>query len=342
MFRSALSHSRPLVNKLARHMSTMKAVVVERIGGPEVLEYKDHPKPQVSSGKILVKNHAIGVNFIDTYHRSGVYPLPTPFVPGREGSGEVVEVGEGVSDFKVGDRVAYVDAESYAEYTAVNSLAAGKIPDNVSYDDATALLLQGLTAWTMVRDGYPVKKGDYVLVHAAAGGVGLLLCQMANLLGATVIGTVSTEEKAALAKENGAHHTINYSHEDTVARVNEITNGQGCHAVLDGVGASTWETSLQSVRRLGTLISFGNASGVVPPIQISCLSDKSIKLMRPKLFSYLATREDKEKWFNELFQLQAEHKLKLRVHKTYKLEDAQSAHVDIQSRKTTGKLLIEL
>ncbi|CAO3658793.1 unnamed protein product [Umbelopsis ramanniana] len=323
-------------------MSSMKAIVVDKPGGPEALQFKDAPKPKAEAGQILVKNHAIGVNYIDTYHRKGIYPMPTPFIPGAEGSGEVVEVGPDVTDFKVGDRVAYTGSKSYAEFTPVPVLSAGKIPDNVSYSDASALLLQGLTAWTMVRDGYPVKKGDYVLVHAAAGGVGLLLCQMANLLGATVIGTVSNDEKAELAKQNGAHHIINYSHEDTVARVQEITNGLGCHAVLDGVGASTFETSLKSVRRLGTLISFGNASGVVPPISIAILGEKSVKLMRPRLYAYIATKEEKDKWWGELFQLLADKKLNIKIYKTYKLEDAKTAHIDIESRKTVGKLLLEL
>jgi len=331
-----------VLNRFARNMSSMKAIVVEKTGGPDVLQYKDFPKPKVEAGKILVKNHAIGVNFIDTYHRTGIYPLPTPFIPGREGAGEVVEVGPNVTEFKVGDRVAYVDAGAYAEYTSVATLSAGKIPDNLPYSDAAAALLQGLTAWTMVRDGYPVKKGDYILVHAAAGGVGLLLCQMVNLLGATVIGTVSSEEKAQLAKANGAHHVIISTKENIVARVNEITNGLGCHAVLDGVGAATFQTSLKSVRRLGTLISFGNASGVVPPISISVLGEKSIKLMRPKLFSYLETKEEKDKWWSELMQLVADGKLNLQVHKKYKLEDAKTAHIDIESRKTTGKLLLEM
>ncbi|CAO3662705.1 unnamed protein product [Umbelopsis vinacea] len=323
-------------------MSTMKAIVVEKTGGPEVLQFKDFPKPKAEEGKIVVKNHSIGVNFIDTYHRRGIYPMPTPFVPGREASGEVVEVGPNVTEFKVGDRVAYIDAGSYAEYTSVGTLAAGKIPDNLSYSEATSAILQGLTAWTMVRDAYAVKKGDYILIHAAAGGVGLLLCQMANLLGANVIGTVSTEEKAQLAKANGAQHVIISTHEDIITRVNEITNGLGCHAVLDGVGAATWDTSLKAVRRLGTLISFGNASGVVPPINISVLAPKNIKLMRPQLFAYVATKEDKDKWWNELMQLLADGKLNLKVHKKYKLEDAKTAHIDIESRKTTGKLLLEL
>lgn len=183
---------------------------------------------------------------------------------------------------------------------------------------------------------------DYILVHAAAGGVGLLLCQMCAHLGATVIGTVSTEAKAVLARENGAAHVINYSHEDVASRVAEITGGLGCHAVLDGVGASTWETSLAAVRRLGTLISFGNASGVVPPINLVTLSQKNIKLMRPTLMNYLATPEEFNKWWGELFKLLDEGKIKLKVHKLYKLEDVKSAHEDLEGRKTTGKLLLEI
>jgi NADPH2:quinone reductase len=253
-----------------------------------------------------------------------------------------VEVGSNVKDFKVGDRVVHLGGSAYAEYSNVSATSAEKLSDKVSYEEGAAIGIQALTAWTMVRDGYPVKKGDTILVHAAAGGVGLLLCQMARHLGATVIGTVSTDEKAELARKNGAHHTIVYTREDVVERVNEITNGLGCHAVLDGVGKSTFEASLKATRRLGTLISFGNASGAVPPISIACLAPKNIKLMRPQLFAYLATREESQKWWSEVFDLLSEKVIDLHIHKIYDLKDAKQAHIDIESRKTTGKLLIKL
>jgi len=324
-------------------MSTMKAIVVETTGGVEVLQYKDWPKPSPGPKEILVKNCSIGVNFIDTYHRAGVYPLPLPFIPGREAAGEVVAVGSEVTKYKDGDRVVYVSGGSYAEFTALPATAAIALPPNVSYNIGAAALLQGLTALTMVSDGYPVKTGDYVLVHAAAGGVGLLLCQLSKLRGARVIGTVSTEAKANLAKQNGADWVINYSNEneDVVKRVNEITNGLGCHAVFDGVGKATWKTSLDCARRLGTFISFGNASGVVPPISISTLAEKNLKLMRPSLMNYLATPEEMEKWSTELFDLISQGKISFQIHNKYKLADVAIAHNDLEGKKTTGKLLLE-
>ncbi|RUS28148.1 hypothetical protein BC938DRAFT_482249 [Jimgerdemannia flammicorona] len=343
MFANRLTSSRlRLISTHLRKMSTMEAIVVEKQGGLDALLLKKWPRPEVIENTIVVKNHSIGINYIDTYHRSGVYTLATPFIPGREGAGEVVQVGPGVTDFKVGDRVAYLSTASYAEYTRVSLEHVAKIPTHVSYETAAAAVLQGLTAWTMVRDGYPVKAGDYVLVHAAAGGVGLLLCQMCAHLGAHVIGTVSTDAKAELARGNGAKYVINYSHENVALRVSEITGGLGCHAVLDGVGASTWETSLAAVRRLGTVISFGNASGVVPPISLLTLSQKNIKLMRPTLFQYIVTPEEFNKWWGELFGLLEQKKLKVKVHKIYKLEDVRSAHEDLEGRKTTGKLLLKL
>ncbi|KAI8973682.1 hypothetical protein BDF20DRAFT_824322 [Mycotypha africana] len=319
----------------------MKAVFITEQGGVDNMIYGEVPFPKVTDNSVLIKNHVSGINYIDTYHRSGVYPVPLPFIIGKEGAGEIVEVGKNVTDFKVGDRVVHFGSGTYAEYTAADVSAVEKLADDVSYEQAAAIGIQALTAWTMVRDGYPVKKGDTILVHAAAGGVGLLLCQMLKHLGATVIATVSTDEKAQLAKKNGADYVINYSCEDVVKRVNEITEGLGCHAVLDGVGKDTWDTSLACTRRLGTLISFGNASGVVPPISIGCLAQKNVKLMRPMLFNYLATREESKKWWGEVFELLRKKVLNLHVHKFYKLEDAKQSHLDLQGRKTTGKLLIK-
>ncbi|KAI8147585.1 hypothetical protein BJV82DRAFT_642947 [Fennellomyces sp. T-0311] len=298
-------------------MATMKAIVVEQTGGPEKLIYKDIPRPQAKKDSIVIKNHAIGY------------------------AGEIMEVGSDVTDFKVGDRVVYLGNETYAEYTEAKVASVEKITNDVSYETAAAVGLQALTALTLVRESYPVKKGDHILVHAAAGGVGLLLCQLGRYLGATVIGTVSTAEKAALARENGADYVINYSNEDVVAKVMEITKGKGCHGIFDGVGKSTWETSLQCARRLGSMISFGNASGVVPPISISILAQKNLKLMRPQVYGYLATREESRKWWGEVFDLLAKNVIKTTIYKTYDLNNAQQAHIDIQSRKTFGKLLLK-
>lgn len=323
--------------------NTMKAVYINEQGGVDKLIYgEDVPVPKVTADSVLVKNHVVGVNFIDTYQRGGLYQVPLPYTLGREGAGVVAEVGPGVTDFKVGDRVVYIGGSTYADYTNVPANSVEKLSDEITYEEGAAIGIQALTAWTMVRDGYKVQKGDTVLVHAAAGGVGLLLCQMANHLGATVIGTVGSDEKAELARANGAHHTIVYTRENTVDRVNEITNGLGCHAVLDGVGKDTFEDSLASTRRLGTLISFGNASGAVPPVSIMKLTPKNLKLMRPQLFAYLATREESQKWWGEVFDLLKKKVIKLNIHKVYDLKDAKQAHIDIESRKTTGKLLLRL
>ncbi|CAO3662709.1 unnamed protein product [Umbelopsis vinacea] len=324
----------------------MKAILIEKCGGPEVLQYNDVPKPVPKEGQILVKNHYSGVNFIDIYHRTGLYPNELPFIPGCEAAGEVVHVGPGVSEYKVGDRVAWTDwskdVSSYAEYAAVPVISAYKIPDNVSFEHASAVVVTGLTAWTMLRAGCNVQKGEYVLVHAAAGGVGLFLVQMAKILGATVIGTVSSKEKEDLATDFGADHVINYSHEDVVARVHEITNGQGCHAVLDGVGASTFDVSVKSTRRNGIFVSFGDASGTIPAIQSDTFFGRNIKFLKSSVYGYLGSEEEKEKWWGELFQLMSEQKLKLKIFKVYKLEDAKDAHIDLEGRKTVGKLLLQI
>lgn len=339
--RSSLFFSKPFLRTMSTN--TMKAVFINEQGGVDKLIYReDVPIPKVSPDSILVKNRVAGVNYIDTYLRSGLYPTSLPYTLGKEGAGDIVEVGSNVKDFKVGDRVVYLGASAYAEYSSVSQSGVEKISDDVTYEQAASIGVQALTAWTMVRDGYKVQKGDTILVHAAAGGVGLLLCQMAHHLGATVIGTVSTDEKAQLARENGADHTIIYTRENVVERVNEITQGLGCHAVLDGVGKSTFQDSLAVTRRLGTLISFGNASGAIPPFSITCLTPKNLKLMRPQLFNYLATREESQKWWGEVFDLLKKKVIRLHVHKIYDLKDAKQAHIDIESRKTTGKLLIRL
>ncbi|KAI0535705.1 hypothetical protein GGR58DRAFT_504021 [Xylaria digitata] len=324
--------------------STMKTVQINKTGGTDVLEYKtDVPVPTPGEGEILVKNDLVGINYIDTYFRSGLYPAPQfPYTLGREGEGTVVAVGPGdVLDFKVGDRVVYMGERAYAEFTTSPAARAIKVPSSFKPGTAAAALLQGLTALTLVREAHSVKKGDWVLVHAAAGGTGLLLCQLLRAIGANAIGTVSTAEKAELAKQNGADHIINYSHEDVKARVLELTGGQGCIAIFDGVGKSTFDLSLECVARKGSLISFGNASGAVPPFAIARLTAKNARLMRPTLFNYVTTREEFVGYSEELFSFIEKDGFNVRVHEIYPLTEVKRAHEDLEGRKTTGKLLLD-
>ncbi|CAG8600282.1 16431_t:CDS:2 [Funneliformis mosseae] len=282
----------------------MKAIQITRTGGPEVLEYSEIPYPSITGqDDVVVKNFAIGINYIDTYHRSGLYKLDLPTVIGREGAGIVESVGEGVKDVCPGDHVVFLGAPSYAEYTTANAKYVAKLPEGIDFKLAAASLLQGLTAWTLVTQSYAVQKNDWVLIHAAAGGVGLLLTQLSRKLGANVIGTVSTPEKAEIAKAAGADHIINYSHQNVIEEVQRITNNHGVHVVYDGIGANTWETSLACARRLGSMISFGNASGPVPPFTISRLSEKNLKLMRPILFNYLTTKEEFQRYTAEVLEM---------------------------------------
>ncbi|KAG0046492.1 NADPH:quinone reductase [Gryganskiella cystojenkinii] len=323
----------------------MHAVQIPQHGDSSVLAWVPVPKPSPKPDQVLVKVAYAGINFIDTYQRSGLYPQTLPFIVGREGSGEIVEVGpKAQGGFKVGDRVAFMGPGSYAEYDAVSTLSVAKLPDSVSLEDGAALLLQGMTAWSLVRQAYKVEKGDWVLIHAAAGGVGLLLCQMCKHLGANVIGTTSSEAKAKLARENGADYVVDYSngYDALVEKVNELTGNKGVHVVLDGVGAATFDVSLKVVRRLGTVISFGNASGAVPPVNIMRLAEKNIRLMRTTLFQYLTTREEFLALSSEVMQLVADKKLDFAIHKIYPIQDVKHAHDDLENRKTTGKLLLKI
>src|SRR6266567_3734498 len=274
------------------------AVRVHKVGGPEVLTYEEIEVGAPGQGQIRVKQHACGVNFIDTYFRMGMYPSPVglPFVAGNEAAGEVAAVGPGVTDFKVGDRVAYVVALGcYAAERLVPADRAVKLPASISYEQAAAMMLKGMTAEYLVRRTFKVEKGMNVLMHAAAGGVGLILCQWANHLGANVIGTVGSKDKAALAKANGCHHTILYREEDFAAKVKEITGGAMCEVVYDGVGKATFPASLDCLRRRGTFVSFGNASGPIEAFNIIVLSQKgSLFATRPTLAHHIATRADLE------------------------------------------------
>src|SRR5271169_7244848 len=302
----------------------MVAVVrVHKVGGPEVLTYEDIAVPVAGPGQIRVKQHAIGVNFVDTYFRSGLYPAPggLPFVAGNEAAGEVVEVGSGVSEFKRGDRVAYVNGPAcYTEERVVPADRAVKLPDNISYEQAAAMMLKGMTVEYLVRRTFKVAKGTTVLMHAAAGGVGLILCQWANHLGANVIGTVGSKDKAALAHANGCHHTILYRDEDFVARVKEITGGKLCDVVYDGIGKATFPGSLDCLRPLGMFVSFGSASGPIDAFNISILAGKgSLFATRPTLNTYTASREDLVATANDLFAVVASGGVKIPVNQKYPL-----------------------
>ena len=320
------------------------AVRVHKVGGPEVLTYEDIPVPAAEAGQLRVRQHAIGVNFVDTYFRSGLYPAPNglPFVAGNEAAGEVVEVGFGVNNFKPGDRVAYVQGPGC--YTAERVVPADrvvKLPSNISYEQAAGMMLKGLTVQYLVRRTFKVEKGMNVLMHAAAGGVGLILCQWANHLGADVIGTVGSKEKAELAKANGAHHTILYRDEDFVARVKDITGGKLCHVVYDGVGKATFPGSLDCIRPLGMFASFGSASGPIEAFNIGILAQKgSLFATRPTLNTYTASREDLLATANDLFGVVSNGAVKIPINQKYALKDAQKAHRDLEGRATTGSSIL--
>jgi NADPH:quinone reductase len=317
---------------------------VHKVGGPEVLTYEEIDVPAPGQGQLRVKQHACGVNFIDTYFRMGMYPSPVgmPFVAGNEGAGEVVAVGPGVTDFKVGDRVGYVTALGcYAAERLVSADRAVKIPASVSYEQAAAMMLKGMTAEYLVRRTFKVEKGQNVFVHAAAGGVGLILCQWANHLGANVIGTVGSKDKAALAKANGCHHTILYRDEDFVARTKEITGGKMCSVIYDGIGKTTFPASLDCLAPLGMFASFGSASGPIDAFNIGLLQTKgSLFATRPTLNTYAAKRADLLDIAQHLFEVVASGAVKIPVNQKYALRDAQKAHRDLEGRATTGSSIL--
>jgi NADPH2:quinone reductase len=316
------------------------AVRVHKTGGPEVLTYEDVPVAAPGAGQVKIRNHACGVNFIDTYFRMGMYPSPVglPFVSGNEGAGEVIAVGPGVTDLKVGDRVGYVSAlGSYAAERLLAADRAVKLPEGISYEQAAAMMLKGLTVQYLLRQTYKVKKADNILIQAAAGGIGLIACQWANHLGANVIGTVGSPEKGELAKKNGAHHVILYRNEDFAAKVKEITGGKLCAVVYDGVGKATFPASLDCLRPMGTFVSFGSASGQIDAFNINILQTKgSLFATRPTLNHYAAQREALLAMADELFQVVASGAVKIPVNQKFPLKDAQKAHRDLESRATTG------
>ncbi|HKD02513.1 MAG TPA: quinone oxidoreductase [Terriglobales bacterium] len=320
----------------------MNAIQVSRTGGPEVLNYTDVPTPRPKPNEVLVKLAAIGVNFIDVYHREGRYSLKTPFIPGQEAAGTVAEVGNEVKTFKPGDRVVFAAiVGSYAEYQSVPADRVVTIPAGLSERDAAAVILQGMTAHYLLYDTYPVRKGETILAHAAAGGVGLLLVQMAHQIGARVIGTVSSEQKARLARDAGADEIIRYTEQDFESETKRLTNNQGVHVVYDSVGKTTFDRSLNVLRPRGYMVLYGGSSGAVPPFDLIELSQKgSLFVTRPTLGHYVLTREDLEKRSSAVLGMVASGKLKLRVEHIYSLKDAQQAHIELQGRKTTGKLLL--
>jgi NADPH2:quinone reductase len=320
----------------------IKAIRIHSNGGPEVMKWEDVPNPEPGQGEALIKQEAAGLNYIDVYFRSGLYKAPTmPLILGQEGAGTVVAVGPGVNTVKPGDRVAYAGAlGGYATQRVIASDRLVKLPDAISFNTAAAMMLQGMTAQYLVRRTYPVKASDTIVVHAAAGGVGLILCQWAKHLGATVIGVVSTEQKAELARAHGAAHTV-VGYANLVAEVKRITGGAMAPVVFDSVGKDTFGTSLDCLAPLGLMVSFGNASGPVPPVDIGVLSAKgSLYLTRPNLATYTAKRADLEKVADDLFDVVAKGAVKIEVNQTFPLKDAAAAHIALESRKTTGSTVL--
>ncbi len=320
----------------------MKAIRIHTPGGPEALKFDDVPEPTPGPGQALVKLAAAGVNFIDVYFRTGMYKATLPLTLGLEGAGVVTAVGTGVTDVKTGDTVAWTGVPgSYAQMAVAPADRLVKLPPGVEPKVGAAAMLQGLTAHYLVRSSYPLKKGDTCLVHAAAGGMGLLLCQMGKMLGATVIGTVSTEEKAALAKGAGAEHVILYTQQDFEPEVKRITGGRGVDVVYDGVGATTFDKSLNCLRPRGYMILFGAASGPVPPLDLQVLNVRgSLFLQRPSLNHHIAAREELQQRAGEVLGWIKEGKIRLRIEHQLPLAQAAEAHKALEGRKTTGKILL--
>ena len=319
------------------------AIRVRSHGGPDVLRHETLDVPPPGAGEVRVRHAAIGVNFIDTYHRTGLYPVPLPHGIGMEAAGVVEAVGPGVTGLRAGDRVAYGGGPlgAYAEARLIPADRVVKLPDAIPDKIAAAMMLQGMTAHYLLRRTYRVKAGETILIHAAAGGVGLIACQWAKALGATVIGTVGSPEKAELARAHGCDHPVLYRSEDFVARVKEITGGEGVPVVYDSVGKDTFFRSLDCLKPLGMMVLFGQSSGPVPPIDLALLAQKgSLFVTRPTLMVYVAKRADLEAAAAELFQVVTEGKVKIEVNQTYPLKDVARAHRDLEARKTTGSTVL--
>jgi NADPH2:quinone reductase len=320
-----------------------RAIRFQQTGGPEVLQWEEVAVDEPGEGQVRLRHTAIGVNFIDTYHRSGLYPVPLPSGLGSEGAGVVEAVGPGVTLVKPGDRVVYAGGPigSYAEQRLFPAERLVKLPDGISDQLGAAMMLKGMTTQYLIRRTYRVQPGETILFHAAAGGVGSIACQWLHALGATVIGTVGSEAKAELARANGCHHVINYATENFVERVRELTHGRGVPVVYDSVGKSTFPASLDCLQPRGLFVSFGNASGPVPPFELSLLTQKgSLYVTRPTLASYTATRKELEETAQELFDMVLSGQVKFEIQHTYPLQDAQQVHRDLEARKTTGSVIL--
>lgn len=324
------------------------AVQIRQHGGPEVLELADLPVGEPGPGQVRIRHHAIGLNFIDVYHRTGLYPLSMPATIGMEGAGVVEAVGEGVTHLRVGDRAAYAanPPGSYSEARVMPAMGVCKLPDAISFETGAAMMLKGLTAQYLLKKTRPVEglePGDFVLFHAAAGGVGLIACQWAKALGLQLIGTAGSDAKCQLALDNGAAYAINYASEDFAVRVKEITGGKGVKVVYDSVGKDTWEKSLDCLRPFGLMASFGNASGPVPPFAPGSLGAKgSLYVTRQTLFTHISTREATQAMADDLFAVVASGQVKIHIDQRYALADVQQAHRDLEARKTTGSTILTL
>jgi NADPH2:quinone reductase len=321
-----------------------KAIRIYETGGPEVMRFEDYDPGQPATGEALVRHEAVGLNFIDVYHRTGTYPLPSlPAIPGMEGAGIVAAVGEGVTEVAAGERVAYAGLPpgAYADLRLIPAHRLVKLPDAISTRQGAAMMLQGMTARYLLRGCYKVKSGDRILIHAAAGGVGLIVCQWANYLGATVIGTVGSEEKAELARAHGCHHTILYNQEDFAERTRKITDGKGVDVVYDSVGQATFMKSLDCLRPMGMMVSFGQSSGLVPAFDPGLLSAKgSLFLTRPTLMTYTAERKALLEHARDLFEVVQSGAVKIEIQQSYPLSEAARAHQDLEARKTTGSTIL--
>lgn len=318
------------------------AIRVHEVGGPEVLSWEEAAVGEPGLGQVRLRQHAVGLNYIDVYHRTGLYPQPLPFTPGTEGAGVVEDVGDGVTNLKPGDRVAYAGPiGGYAEARLIDADRLVKLPDEISFELAAAMMLQGMTVRMLLRAVHEVKVGDTILVHAAAGGVGLIMCQWAAAIGATVIGTVSTDEKADLAKAHGCHHPIVYTRQDFVAEVERITSGAKLPVVYDSVGRDTFLKSLDCLFPRGLMVSFGNASGPPDPIPPTLLAQKgSLFLTRPTLFHYIAARDELEQSAAELFAMVLSGKMRVEIGQRFALKDATAAHRALEARETTGSTVL--
>ena len=322
------------------------AVQIRRTGGPEVIELAEVPVGDPGPGEIRIRHHACGLNFIDVYHRNGLYALPLPLTLGMEAAGVVEAVGEGVTHLQPGDRAAYASQPpgAYSEARVMPAKCVVKLPDAISFENGAAMMLKGLTVQYLLRKTQPqggLQPGDFILFHAAAGGVGLIACQWARAMGLQLIGTAGSDEKCALALEHGAAHAINYTRENFVARVKEITGGRGVKAVYDAVGKDTWDGSLDCLQPFGLMASYGNASGPVAPISLATLAAKgSIYVTRPTIFTHLSTREATQAMADDLFGMVTSGKVKVRVDQRYALADAARAHADLESRRTTGSSVL--